>query len=150
MGRALLALERSRQNREPLFEVAEHINRGRHLVRDEAERLDYAKLNYQLGLQAKQSSAYRAAWQNLLAAQAFLGRDLAPSHTSLAFDVLRELAECAYLDGEFFRAESQYPQLAKLAETPLNKIRFLSVQANHYQLQGRFNEALQVINRGIA
>lgn len=150
IGRALLALERSHQNREPLFEVAEHINRGKHLVRDAAERLDYAQLNYQLGLQAKKSSAYRAAWQNLLAAQFFLGRDLLQTHKALAIDVLRELAECAYLDGEFFRADAQYPQLAKLVESPLDKIRYLSVQANQYQLQGRFNEALQVIHRGIA
>jgi len=150
IGRALLALERRKQSREPLFDIVEHINCGRALVTDRDERLDYARLNLALGLQAKKASAYQPAWQCLLAARDFLGEDLALQETALAIDIHRELAECAYLDGEFPLADAQYPLLAELAVQPIDRIRYLSVQANQYQLQGRFHDALRVINAGIA
>ena len=150
IGRALLGLERRKQSRETLFEIAEHLNSGRALVTDPAERLDYARLNLTLGLQAKKSSAYQPAWQCLLAARDFMGVDLRDRETALALDIYRELAECAYLDGEFLLADDQYPVLAELAVQPIDRIRYLSVQANQYQLQGRFHDALRVINAGIA
>ncbi|MEZ5509850.1 MAG: response regulator [Gammaproteobacteria bacterium] len=150
MGRALLALERAQGRHDPTFEILEHINAGRHCVSDEKELLAYARLNLQLGQKAKQSSAYHTAWHTLAAAHHFIGRYGLARERELALDIMRELAECAYLDGEFSRADALYPQLAGLTETPLEKIRYLSVQANQYQLQGRFNDALRVINSGIA
>jgi len=148
IGRTLLALN-PQPDRDSLFEIAEQINGGGGLVTDPEEKLRFAELNLRVGLLAKRSSAYLPACRFLNAGRLFLGEDLLARQPALGLDLYRELAECSYLAGEFAWADSLYPILKSLAKDPLEVIRCLSVQVNQYQLQGRFQEALAVIDQGI-
>jgi len=145
IGKELLALE----DDSLLFQVVEQLNMGIELVEDPSNRIKYARLNLKAALQAKKASAFIPAKQFLKAAKEFINNKFDETTDSLLIDIYRELAQTSYLSGDFELADSCYIKLKEFEMHKLQKIQYLLVQANQYQLQGRFFDALDVINEGI-
>jgi predicted ATPase/signal transduction histidine kinase/CheY-like chemotaxis protein len=104
IGRRLL--ERSGQYfDEKLFEIVDQFNLGEAHVVDAAERQALVELNLAAGRKAKESAAYRAAFEYLSVARRLLGVDAWADRPDITFTVHRELAESAYLAGEHLTAE---------------------------------------------
>lgn len=133
-----------------LFQVVEQLNVGIDLVENESQRMEYARLNLKAALQAKKASAFIPAREFLKVAVEFIVDNNDENILSLSIDIYRELAQTAYLSGEFELADTCYSKLKEFEMHKLQKIQYLLVQANHYQLQGRFYDALDVINEGIS
>ena len=132
-----------------LFQVVEQLNVAIDLVENQTLRIKYARLNLKAALQAKKASAFIPAREFLKAAVEFISQSYDDSTIPLFIDIYRELAEAAYLSGDFDLADTCYLKLKQFEMHKLQKIQYLLVQANQYQLQGRFNDALDVINEGI-
>lgn len=132
-----------------IFQIVEQLNMSIELIKDSKQRIEFAKLNLKASLQAKKASAFFPAKQYLKSAKKFLGSDL-HENLSLSIEIYRELAQNSYLSGDFELANHCYEVLKDLKMNKLEKIKYLLVQANQYQLQGRFKEALEVIDEGIS
>jgi len=89
---------------EKLFEIVDQFNLGEQCV-DAAERATLVELNLAAGRKAKESAAYRAAFEYLSVSRRLLGAQGWSERPGMAFAVHRELAESAYLAGEHVTAE---------------------------------------------
>jgi predicted ATPase/signal transduction histidine kinase/CheY-like chemotaxis protein len=104
IGRQLLDLAGDRFD-ENLFEIVDQFALGEALVVDDAERRSLIDLNLAAGRKAKASAAHRAAFEYLTVARRHLGPRAWDDRPDLSFAVHRELAESAYLAGEYATAE---------------------------------------------
>ena len=145
IGRQLLK-EEGKKN---IFQIVEQINSAIDLVIDLQECKEFAKLNLKAALKAKKASAFSTAREFLKFSLKFISK-YEYDVDSLVIDIYRELAECSYLSGDFNLADSCYQKLPNFKMSVFDKLRYITVQANQYQLQGRFNEVLDVIEYGIS
>jgi predicted ATPase/signal transduction histidine kinase/CheY-like chemotaxis protein len=91
---------------EKLFEIVDQFNLGESHAVDDAERDILIDLNLAAGRKAKESAAYRAAFEYLSVARRLLGGDAWVDRPEITFTIHRELAESAYLAGEHVTAEA--------------------------------------------
>jgi predicted ATPase/signal transduction histidine kinase/CheY-like chemotaxis protein len=132
-----------------LFDIIKLINAGRDFVKTNEEKVKFAHLNLVAGVKATNAYAFTPALEYLKAATQFLNT-ATNIDDHLHFSVYRELANAAYLAGDFTTADNCYPFLEKLGLTPLQIINFRTVQANQYQLQGKFKQVMSVISEAIS
>lgn len=90
---------------ERLFEIVDQFNLGESHVVDGSEREALVNLNLAAGRKAKESAAYRAAFEYLSVARRLLGAQAWVDRPDITFTVHCELAESAYLAGEHVTAE---------------------------------------------
>ena len=101
LGRVLLARTSGPERDESLFEIVEHLNKGRREIREPGERAEVARLNLQAGGRAKASTAYGPAMTYLSTGIEVLGESVTASARDLLFALCTERAECACLEGDF-------------------------------------------------
>ncbi|VXC96829.1 conserved hypothetical protein [Burkholderia sp. 8Y] len=111
-----------------LFEIVDQFNLGESRVVDAAERARLVGLNLAAGRKAKESAAYRAAFEYLSVARRLLDEKTWASESALTFTIYRELAESAYLVGEHATAEA-------LVETALHHAPSRAAKAELYGLR---------------
>ena len=104
IGRQMLKDAGAEVASDDLFAIVNHLNRGRSLLRDEAERLQLVELNLRACVKSKSAStdssaAYGATAIELLGAQAW------SSMPALARRVYEEAAEACALNGDFDKAD---------------------------------------------
>ena len=85
---------------ERLFDVVHHLNLGRRIIEEPAERLTLAGLDLQAARRAKASTAYQAARGYLQAARDLLPPDAWSTEYELALAIHLEAAECEYVTGD--------------------------------------------------
>ncbi|WP_437724991.1 trifunctional serine/threonine-protein kinase/ATP-binding protein/sensor histidine kinase [Sorangium sp. So ce861] len=150
IGRLLLAKTSGPERAERIFQLATHLNQGRGLVTDPAERLEVARLNLEAGKRAKSSTAYAAAREFLAAGLALLPEGRWEDHHDLTADLHRELAEAEALNGDHARAEALTRALLDQARTPLEQAGVYDALVSHCTMVGRYAEAIDVARRGLA
>lgn len=89
-----------------LFEVVSQFNRGASIHASQSERAVVAVLNLRAGRKAKAAAAYNAACGYLAYGTAHLGEAGWTEDYELAFAVVLEHLECAFLSGDLGLAES--------------------------------------------
>jgi predicted ATPase/signal transduction histidine kinase/CheY-like chemotaxis protein len=120
IGRRLL--DRSgHQFDEKLFEIVDQFNLGESQLVDDAERATLVDLNLAAGRKAKESAAYRAAFEYLSVARRLLGAHAWVDCPDNTFAIHRELAESAYLAGEHVTAEEVVETSLKYATSKVAK-----------------------------
>jgi PAS domain S-box-containing protein len=129
---------------ERVFEIVDHLNRGRARIRTNAARIQAARLNLIAGRKAQQTTAYAAAGAYLAAGIAFLPRDAWERCYALTRDLYCEAAETAYLTME-------YEQVARYAEvalqhfaTPIEATKIFAAQIQSAIAQNQMGVALEI------
>ena len=150
IGRLLLSKMSGPERAERIFQLATHLNQGRGLVTDPAERLEIARLNLEAGKRAKSSTAYAAAREYLAAGLALLPEGSWGEQHDLTADLHRELAEAEALNGNHARAEALTRALLEQARTPLEQAGVYDALVSHCTMVGRYAEAIDVARRGLA
>ncbi|MFY9607735.1 MAG: sigma 54-interacting transcriptional regulator [Blastocatellia bacterium] len=150
LGRLLLERAELANSDEKLFDVAHHLNIGRDLIADEAERLGLARINLSAGQKAKSSTAYEAALDYLKAGLSLLTEERWKTDYTLAFELNIEAAECQYLCGIFDEAEQRFDLLLKRAMTSLDKARVYRLRSVQYENMSRYGDALAVARESLA
>ncbi len=135
---------------ERVFDVVGHLNLGRDLMTDAAERLALARLNLTAGVRAKSSTAYEAALGYFTAGLELLPESHWSSDYALMFELHREAAECAYLCGDFDDAERRFENLLARAATALDKAQVYDLRVVQYENMSRFAEAARIGLEGVA
>ncbi len=135
---------------EQIFEIVNHLNIGRALIWDAAERKRLAQLNLRAGLKAKTSTAYGSAHAYFSQGTAILPSDPWQQDYELAFDLHRERSECAYLCGRYDEAESGFDLLMEQARTKREQGVIYNMRIIQYENLSRFLRAAAFGREGLA
>ena len=142
VGRLLLSHGQATELEERIFTIVHHLNLGRGLIADEAERIALARLNLSAGQKAKSSTAHEAALGYLAAGLSLVTERVWDSEYDLAFTLHLEAAECLYLCGKFDAAEQQFALLLRQAATKLDKARVYRLRSVQYENMSRYADSL--------
>lgn len=97
IGRLLLEEKKNQKSENRIFEIVNHLNKGKELIDHAAEKIKLAGLNSSAGRKAKQSSAFGPAFGYFSTAIALLPENCWQSQYSLTLSLYNEAAEMAYL-----------------------------------------------------
>jgi predicted ATPase len=150
VGRLLRARWDPATAEERLFDVVHHLNLGRGLITDEAERLALARLDLAAGRKAKSSTAYQAALGYFRAGVDLLAERHWDAEPDLTLALQLEAAECDYLGGDFERAERGFDRLLTRARTRLDKARIHCLKILQYEHTSRYSDAIRAGRDGLA
>ncbi len=149
IGRSMLRNADPAELEEQIIEIVRQLNQGKTLIEDAHEQEELSRLNLKAGKKAKSSTAYRPALQYLTAAKELLPENAWEARYELTFEIFREYSECAYLCGDFERAEKHIRILLENAKTNLEKARVLRMKAVQHTVIGKHAEALQYCIQGL-
>ncbi len=127
-----------------VFTVADHLNIGRELVNDRADRLAAAALNLRAGRRAKAKVAHEAARSYLAAGASFLPEDAWDTVYELAFALRIEHAVSAFLCGDFASAEALFDDLLTRARDVMLEADVHIARLQLYALPARFGDAVRI------
>ncbi len=104
-----------------LFDILQHINQGVDLIKDEKERIAFARLNNEAAKKAKASAAYSASLKFFEKASKLLGPDSLQKQYDFSFPLHLDYAEVSYLSGNITKAESLLDSMLAIEGPRLNK-----------------------------
>ena len=125
-----------------LFEIVNHVNLGAELIERRGERLLMARLNLSAGIKAKNSTAYDSGLAYLQAGIRFLPETAWETAYDLAFELYRTETECAYLLGDFDRAEDLSGMLLRRSRDRHDKAQIYNLRIAFYSSVGRFKDSI--------
>jgi predicted ATPase/class 3 adenylate cyclase/tRNA A-37 threonylcarbamoyl transferase component Bud32 len=150
IGRRLRATLQPEALKERTFEVVDHLNFGRELIGDRAERTDLAKLNLDAARKASDASAYTAALSYVRIAQALLRDDGWEKSYELTIEAFRQRAELEYLNGNFDRCSEIVAITLDQARSDLEKAEVYFTRIAQHTLLTQFKEALNAGRKALA
>jgi predicted ATPase/signal transduction histidine kinase len=142
IGRFLLRDLSAEQRESRLFEIVNHLNYGVSLIDDRAERLELARLNDAAARRAKAASAYVAAMGYAGAAFALLGPRPWDEHYPLALSLREQLAEAAFLSGDFDRMDAVVSEVVARARDVVDRMSVYRIRIFARTAQHRSSEAV--------
>ena len=113
IGRLLLQRHRASDDKQDLYKIVDQLNHGLHLVEDEHERMQIARLNLQAGRDAKQLYAFTASVEYLKRSASLLDKKIWQEHYQLALDVHNEWIEACYLSVQYTEVEVLFKKILK-------------------------------------
>ena len=149
IGRLLQQNVTPQERNERIFEIVDHLNKGRSLITNDAEQLTVAKLNLLAGKQAKDSTAYVAARAYLMAGMEGLKEELWSIDYELACDLSKELAEVEYLNSNYDESEAVINWAVERAKTALDKGELYNILVVMYTMQAKYSEAIEAGRQGL-
>jgi len=150
VGRLMLAHCPAADLEERIFDIVHHLNLGRGLIADAAERVALARLNLSAGQRAKSSTAHETALGYLNAGLSLVTDELWDSDYDLAFALRLEAAECQYSLRKFDAAEQQFALLLQRAATRLDRAKVYRLRSVQYENMSRYADALASAREGLA
>lgn len=150
IGRLVQTHADSEEREERLIEIVGHLNNGRRLITDPAERIGLARLNLAAGVQAQRSSAYEAAINYLRIGQELLPPDSWTLEYRLTMDLAMEFQQCAYLTTRYDEAESWVQEILAHARTTIEKAEVLAMRTRQYATTGRMAESIDAAIVGLS
>ncbi len=142
VGRLLWSRADAEPGDERIFDVVHHLNLGRGLIAEEAERVALARLNLSAGQKAKSATAHDAALGYLTAGLGLVTEALWDSDYDLAFALHLEAAECQYHCGYFAEAEQHFAALLQRAASSLDRAKVYRLRSVQLENMSRYAEAL--------
>ncbi len=130
IGRRLLAGMTGDALAQHLFDVANQFNRGTALLAGLNEKMQVAEINLRAGRKAKASAAYASARAYFSAGMALLEEMDWSRQYELTFSLWLEHAECAFLTGDFDKAEKLIAELLQrgTSKIDLAAVYYLKIQ----------------------
>ncbi len=130
-----------------LFEVVEHLNCGADLIAGFEEAGEAMELNLAAARKARDSSAYKSELQFLRIANqrledARFSEEIWKRKPQLAIQLLRELAESEFLEGQHQSALDLVRYAMNRTESAVEKAEILAASIVHYTLLAKYPEAI--------
>jgi predicted ATPase/GAF domain-containing protein len=133
-----------------LIDIVGHLNEGRRLIDDPAERKELARLNLAAGIRAQRSSAYETALAHLRIGQDLLPAESWTSDYELTMALATEYQQCAYLTARYDEAEAWIEQMLASARSNLEKAEVLSMRTRQYATTGKMEASIQAAIMGLS
>jgi PAS domain S-box-containing protein len=148
IGRLLLHADAERLD-ERLFDIAAHMNAGRAVIVDQAERVGTAALNQRAGVRARKAAIFTAAGNYYGAGISFLPANPWKAHYDLALALHLGLAECEYLQGGFLEAERLLDIVVENANSSIDRAKAHMVRISLLVARGDSPAACRVAQIGL-
>ncbi|MBD1832379.1 AAA family ATPase [Cyanobacteria bacterium FACHB-472] len=142
IGQLLLQSTTPEERKENIFALVNQLNYGTELLTSESEKYELAQLNLIAGQKAKAATAHDSAIKYLQVGLALLAQDSWTHQYELALSLHEEIAEAAFLIGDFDRMQSFVEIVQNCARTLLDKVKVYEVQIQAYMGQNRLIEAV--------
>lgn len=150
IGRLLLQRLSPAEQDERIFDIANHLDQGRSLITDPAERRELAQLNRRAGEQARAGAAFPTAADYYRIGLELLEKEPGGGAGPEGDDAERELrmalllgaAESESLCGHFEAAEACFERVDKLAPTDVARAHATCLRLKLYQVAGRYREGV--------
>ncbi|MEH2022234.1 trifunctional serine/threonine-protein kinase/ATP-binding protein/sensor histidine kinase [Nostoc sp.] len=91
-----------------IFDIVNQLNEGIDIISEQSQRYELAQLNLIAGKKAKASTAYRAAVKYFTSGRELLIEESWLTNYQLTFALYRQSAECEYIIGNFYQAETLF------------------------------------------
>ncbi|EGK85322.1 GAF domain-containing protein [Microcoleus vaginatus PCC 9802] len=143
IGRQILENTPAEYRADRIFELVDHLNVARSLIKDDRELIELATLNLDAARRAKDATAYVAALQYLTAGMDGLSADIWDAHYDLAFALHMERANVEYLNGYFEKSEEFINITLEKARSPLEKVEIYNLLIVQYTLRAKYEEAVK-------
>lgn len=127
-----------------IFEAVNHLNRAWERMDHTKQKLEVAVLNLQVGLKAKQSTAYETSLKYLRNATGLLGGDYWDKNYTLTFRSFLERAEVEYLCSHFEQANELFDVLMSKAKTNLDKALVCTVKIKLESAHDNYEEVISL------
>jgi len=150
IGRLLWQDRASTASDPGLFDLIDHLNLGASLVVAATERTALLKLNLEASAKAKNAAAYRASYNYLLAGQAYFPPQAWATHYDLNVVWHLEMAELAYLLGQYDEAEGLLKSLCEHATRAADKVNAYALLITQYTMLGHSTQAITAASRALA
>ncbi|NQE32290.1 AAA family ATPase [Microcoleus asticus] len=144
VGRLLLQNTPSEELAQKLFDIVNHLNKGRALIERQIERYELARLNLQAGKKAKSSAASQPAFNYLQIGLTLLNKKSWSQQYNLTLDLHLEAAETAYTIANYDEMERLAGVVLQKAKTLLDKVKVYEIKMQAYCAQMKFLEAIQI------
>jgi PAS domain S-box-containing protein len=142
IGRVLLASISADQLAEPLFDVANQLNRGAALLLDRNEKADVATINLRTGRKAKASAAYASACSYFSAGTELLDERDWDSQYELTFSLWLERAGCEFLTANFDKAEQLIEELLQHTVSKVDRASVYQLKVQLHEMKGEYSQAM--------
>jgi predicted ATPase/HPt (histidine-containing phosphotransfer) domain-containing protein len=149
VGRLLLAASRDGGQDAALFELVNHLNRGRALITDAGERRELAALNHRAGERARRSVASAIAASYFETSLSLLSPDEQAREPRFTFDCSRAHVECVFQMGRADLAAALCDQLFSRAPDRLSGAAAYHLKAGILEHQARLLDAVATIRDGL-
>ncbi len=147
LGRLLLMRKQAEGiGDEDIFILVSHLNYGLDLITGERELLELADLNRRAGRRAYSGTAFEGALGYLQTAARCLQVTSWQENYALLLDLYTAIAEAAYADGDFVRADGAIAEVLTHAANLLDKIRVYEIQLRLLRVR---NELQRAVTRGL-
>ncbi|MEB3827534.1 trifunctional serine/threonine-protein kinase/ATP-binding protein/sensor histidine kinase [Phormidium sp. CCY1219] len=150
IGRMLLTNTPAQYWAERIFELVDHLNVGRSLISEPAEKLELASLNLEAAKKAKYATAYVAARQYLIAGMEGLPANIWDRDYEVAIALHKERALVEYLTGNFEGSERYIYLTLEQAKTVLEKAEIYNLLLVQYALSGEYEQAVKIGKEALA
>lgn len=133
-----------------LITIVAHINHGRHLIEEVTDKLEFAKLNLEAGIRAKESSAYDSALEYLKIADELYTDCDGHEDYKLFWELSDQLQQCYYLTGDWVNSEIWADIMLKEAKSDIEKALVFSARTRQYATIGKMKESIEAAYKGLA
>ena len=144
VGQLLLQNTSPDEREQKIFDIVNHFNLGRGLIRQQAEQDELAELNLTAGKKAKAAAAYGPALNYLQVGLSLLGKDTWERRYDLALALHTETAEAAYLNGDFEQMEQLIAVVSQQAQTLLDTVKTYEIRLAAYSIQNKQREGVKL------
>lgn len=135
---------------EVLMDVVGHLNEGRELLQDPAEKLELAKLNLEAGVKAKLSSAYESSLIHLKISQELMPADAWEQNYPLMWRLSEELQSSFYLTGDWDQADQWTEVMLQHAQSLTAQALVYSARTRQYATMGKMQESIKAAYEGLS
>ena len=151
IGRLLLRNIGEDELENKIFDIVNQLNQGSTFITEQLEKYELAKLNFQAGKKAKNSTAYEAALIYLETALKLLSSDSWKIQFNLTLEIYTEALEVEYLNAQFDRAETLSSIVLENTKEILYTIKIYELKIQSYysqlQLQKAIDTALEILSK---
>ncbi len=128
IGRLLLKHINSEERDPKIFKIVNQLNIGRELISQQKERYQLARLNLSAGQQARDSSAFAAAFHYFNIGLELLATNCWTNEYDLTLALYTATAEAAYLNGNFARQVELVESILQRGRSRLEKVKAYEIQ----------------------
>ncbi|MEG3877332.1 ATP-binding protein, partial [Microcoleus sp. herbarium7] len=143
IGRLILLNTPEEKWEDKIFSIVTPLNTGAELIDNLDEKTKIAHLNLIAGRKAKNSTAYEAAEKYLKSGIALLSGKKWSDRHELTLSLFEEIAETAYLRGNFKEMEKWLEEILANAQTLLDRIKAYEIKIGGLTAQDKAIEALE-------
>lgn len=149
IGREYALQLKNREASDFLFNMVNHMNKGRSLIKAQSERIVLRDLNTQVGSRAMKATAFSVASDYFSIAESLLSRKEWADEPEAWIRTLFNLGEALFLSGELKKAEEICERMHSLSDEALHQAKVHNLKARILEFQGRIPETVEEIRTGL-